>query len=309
MPSTALPAAPAPLLRAPLHDHGRLALGPALRTAGHAYYPLATPRRMHHGVIVGDAGAGASNALTVLAVTARAAMPLVTAYINGHHNLTNPALARQATVLVQGADVAETAIAALERVVRARTELLAAMQAGSYPAAGLPALLVAIKDAHQVFAGHGERWAAVVRLAGELGIGVLATMPDTRLTSFGGSSALQTLLLEQVVALRTRCSITVEKLAAKTAVFAAMGSGSASLPVTEHPAALRSELGGAPTGVGRLFVDREPPVAFASFRLAAGGTEALVERGRRRWLVTYPDTELDAPTRAAFGDLVHRGTA
>jgi hypothetical protein len=133
MPSTALPTTPAPLLRAPLHDGGRLALGPTLDGAGHAYYRLAGPRRMRHGVIVGDAGAGVSN---LLAVTARAAMPLVTAYINGHHDLTNPALARQSTVLIDGADVAETAIDALERVLRARIELLASMQAASYPAAG-----------------------------------------------------------------------------------------------------------------------------------------------------------------------------
>lgn len=292
MSSTAIPAVPAPLLRAPLHDDGRLALGPALNGSGHAYYQLTTPYRMRHGVIVGDVGAGVSNLVTVLAVTARAAMPLVTAYINGPAALMNPALARQSTVLIDGEDVAGTAIAALERAVAARAALLASMRAGTYPAAGLPALLVVIKDAHRVFDGHGQRWTAVVREAGKLGIGVLATVHDTWLTSFGGSRALRALLVDefgQLVALRT----------ADPNVTTAVVAG-------RWPAA---EPGTPPTGVGRVIYPEAGRGEFASFRLAAGGTGALVERGRRRWLVTYPDTELDGPTRAAFGDLVRRGAA
>lgn len=309
MPSTALPTAPAPLLRAPLHDAGRLALGPALNGPGHAYYPLAMPRRMRHGLVVGETGTGVSNALTVLAVTARAAMPIVTAYVNGNSELTNPALAGQSTVLIDGADVADTAVAALERAVSARARLLADMRAASYPAARLPALFVVIKDAHEVFAGRGQRWARVLEQAGALGIGVLAGVRDLRLTSFGDSSALRQLLLEQVVALRTICTVTLHTLAAKTAVFATMGSGAGDSRVETHAADLSGVLRTAPTGAGLLVRDSDAPVAFASFRLAPSGTAAMVERGRRRWLSTYPDTELDAPTRTAFGGLAHRGGA
>ncbi|PXY16572.1 hypothetical protein [Prauserella muralis] len=288
MPSTVLPAVPAPLLRGPLHadeDHpGCVALGPTPDGAGHARYPLATPRRMRHGVIVGDPGTGVGNLTTVLAVTARATMPLVTAYINGCPRLTNPALAHQSTVLLDGAevaDVARTALAALQRAVAARAALLADLRASSYPAAGLPALLVLIAGAHHVFDGHGERWAAVLRQAGTLGIGVVATVPALTLSSFGGSSTLRSLLLAQLVALRSSC------------------------PITHDLAAAPAE---TPTGVGRLIVGGEH-VQFVSFRLSAGGTHALAERGRRRWLVAYPDTGLDGPTREAFGRLVHRGAA
>jgi hypothetical protein len=292
MPSSALPAAPVPLMREPLHDGGRVALGPALDGTGHTYYPLAGPRRLRHGLIVGDAGAGVSNLATVLAVTARAAMPLVTVYVNGHNRLTNPALADQASVLVAGEDVAETArttVAALERAVDARAALLAAMRAASYPAAGLPGLLVVLKDAHRVFAGHGERWAQVARQAGVLGIGVLALVRDLELGSFGGCPALRTLLLDQVVALRTRCA------------------------AADLPASAQGAQGAAVLGEGRLFsadpAARHEDRAFAPFRLAAGGTDELVERGRRRWLAAYPDTALDAPTRTAFAGLAGRDGA
>ncbi|MFI5614724.1 hypothetical protein [Amycolatopsis sp. NPDC051903] len=311
MPSITLPTAPAPLLRAPLHDNGRLALGPALTGGGHAFYPLAAPRQLRHGVIVGDAGTGVSNALTVAAVIARAAMPLVTAYVNGHSAPLNAALARQSTVAIarsSGCDVAATAIAALERAVLARAQVLTELRAASFPAAGIPPLLVIIKDAHEVFAGHGERWAKVMHHAGKLGIGVLAALHDMRLTSFGGSAALRARLTEQVIALRTGCMITQDILV-KTAVSAnpEFGRPGSRDTEVELAAQLRKSLRDAPTGAGHLIVAHENPVAFASFRLAAGS--AMIERGRERWLKIHPDTELDAPTRAAFGELAHRGGA
>lgn len=290
MPSTALSAAPVPLMREPLHDGGRVALGPALDGPGHAYYQLTRSRRMRHGLIVGDAGAGVSNLATVVAVTARAAMPLVTVYVNGRPDLTNPALASQSSVLVDGRDAAGTAVAALERVLAARAALLTDMRAVSYQAAGLPGLLVVIKDAHRVFAGHGDRWAALLRQAGVLGIGVLATVHDTLRRSFGGSVDLLDQLDQQLIALRT------QDVNVRTVVYAGMW----------RPDDRPATAGKTPTGVGRVLYPEAERAVFASFRLAAGGTDALVERGRRRWLTAYPDTQLDAPTRSAFGDLADR---
>lgn len=273
MPSTALTAAPAPLLRGPLDDHdpGRvpdsalLALGPTLDGADHARYQLTDAHRMRHGMIVGDDHACVANLATVLAVTARAAMPLVTAYVAEH--ATNTALADKATVLITGEHVATTAVAALERAVAARAALLTEMQASSPCAAGLSAMLVLVDDTHRVFAPR-RRWEAVLDTAAAVGIGVLATVPDARLRSVGGSSAVRALLSEQ----------RLDLVDADAAVFVAAAGGER--------------------------------VLFRSFQLAPAGDAARVEVSRRRWLTAYPDTGLDAPTRDAFDAAqTHRGVA
>ncbi|MEV5300282.1 hypothetical protein [Amycolatopsis methanolica] len=64
-----------------------------------------------------------------------------------------------------------------------------------------------------------------------------------------------------------------------------------------------------PTGVGRVLGPDGAGPLFASFRLSPSGTDALVERCRRRWLVTHRDTELDAPTAHAFAAAADRGGA
>jgi hypothetical protein len=299
--SSALPAAlsTAPILREPLHHAGQLAFGPALGGASYVSYPLADPRRMRQGLIVGAAGTGVSNLATVLAVTARAAMPLATVYINGHSDLTNPALAHGASVLINGETTAETAriaAAALERAIEARARLLATMQAARFPTAGVPGLLVVIKDAEQIFAGHGDQWVALLRQASLLGIGVLALVHNLTLASFDGTPMLRQLLLDQVVALRTRCRLTADLLAdARTAEL-----------VPDPRLTLRE----TQPGEGRLFTDHaghREVRAFTSFRLATSNEDELIEQARRRWLAAYPDTVLDTPTREAFGDLAGGG--
>src|SRR5690606_31768725 len=297
--ATSVPTSPGPLLQAPLAaEPDGLALGPALDgPSTRACYPLHAPRRLQHGAIVGDAGSGVSNLMTLVAVQARAAGPMVTAHINGHQELTNPALAQRSTVLIDGAsdgDVAEIALEALERAVQARVRLMDSMEAGSYPAAGLPPLLVTIAEAPRVLAGNAGRWTQVADQAGTVGIGLLAAVPTLSPEAFGNSVRLRHLLTTNTIALRTSCRHTAS-LMAKTDVFASSGQGQC--------------LATAPAGVGQLLVDGRTPVRFAPYWLATSDTEAIVERARRRWLVAYPDIELDAPTREAFTPDLARGAA
>lgn len=280
MPSTTLTTDPAPLLRGPLdaHDPGRahhadrVTLGPTMDGAEHAHYQLANAHRMRHGVIVGTDEARVANLATVLAVSARAARPLVTTYIAEH--VTNTALADKSSVLIDGtgtADVADTAVAALERAVTVRAALLAEMQANSAYAGALPPVLVIVEDAHRVFAPVRRRWETVLRTAGALGIGILATVPDARLRSIGGSSTVRAMLSDQHLQL----------IDPSAAVFTATG-----------------------TTPGEQ-------VTFRAFQLTTASADEAekVERAYRRWLTAYPDTALDAPTRAAFDDAPAHGGA
>lgn len=299
--SAAEPAAPIPLLREPIFAHGRLALGPLLDEPGHAYYQLADyqlakPRRMRHGLIVGNASAGVTNLATVLTVTARAAMPLVTVYIAHQPTDTNAALASRCSVLIQGRNAAQLAVDAMERAVAARTQLLDDLRARSgncgYDTAGLPALLVIVENAEQIFDGHGERWNRMLWRAGDLGIGVLAAARDTYIPSFGGSKGLRDQLEEQLIALRTHDRVI---------------QGVVDAGMWRLGEQLGTSMRTAPTGVGRVLFPVSERAAFTSFRFTRDNENDLVQRVRRAQLGSHPDAELDAPTQVAFAGLLQPG--
>jgi hypothetical protein len=162
----------------PIFDGTRLALGPA--TSGsttHAYYPLTTGTRMNHGLIAGAAGSGRHNLAAVLVATARAAMPLATVYLDGFANSlteSNPAIAETSTLSLLGENAGETGLAALERVVRVRQDLLTTLRVSHFRAAELPGLLVVVDGIENVFTGRGPRWHDVAKYARYLGISILA---------------------------------------------------------------------------------------------------------------------------------------
>lgn len=282
----------APLLINPGSTDGTLTIGET--PAGDPVsYRLTRHYRAESGLVVGGAGAGINNLLTVLAIQARASdIPVATVYIDGSSDddrRRNHALHDAATVSLHDADVAEASITALEAAVTARAQHLRERGMAPYEAAGFPVLLVLIKDAPALFEARAKRWNRVLLQTGALGIAVVAAVPNLLSYSFGtsmgrivpdrGSASLRSALLSTLMVLRTYCWHTDQELRY-------MVEGCASSMPNE-------------AGQGQLIRDRVAR-RFESYWLSTTEDPAEIEHARRQWLRRYPDNTLDTPTRDAI---------
>lgn len=287
------------VLLSPVEVDGRLVIGPSVVDGQPVHYQLVDPTRggrVRHGLIVGHAGAGVSSLLTTVCVVARASRaPVSTLYLSGCSVVVNPALAHASSAWIEDPVVADTSIAAVEAAVVARRATLEKAGAATYVETGLPLLLVAVKDAHRVFHGHAQRWVALLRQAGVLGISVLAATHSSRVIGFGGSrtagrssSELRDLLMEQVLVLPHLDPMTDALLSSTAAGY------DRALTRGRYPGpALRAQL--VRDGIA---------TAFRPYQLSAGGGYS-VQRARHNWLRAYPGAPLDECTQQALEQAIN----
>lgn len=249
------------------------------------HYSLAGCHRGHHGLVIGDTGSGVSNALTVLAMQARAAAtPVSTIYVDVRAGY-NTALSEEASVSISGPDVAEASIEVLESVAEARMAMLIDSGADTYASLNLPTLFVVIKNSRSAFYGHAGRWVTLIQQARTLGIRVLAGSCGFQATHFEDISrdrhisGLREELSSQVVVLRHN-SLTTDYLLSNSVIG------------YKRPSHLEP-------GQAQYLAAGEA-TEFTPYHLSYAPDSTAVLGARQSWLRKYPDSPLDPRTRDAI---------
>lgn len=191
---------------APMYDGGKIQLGPYGDGVGWAEWHLYTPDEgsVWSGSIFGSTGSGKSGATGGLLASARAALPIVTMYLDMKGS-SSPDIRRNATVAATR-DEAEAFTRAVENVVDGRRIESEAHGISSFTASDQrPIVQVIIDESDLLFKmpDMATRWAAIAKTGRSLGVCILVITQYTGLDGFGQNELLRSSLLRNVLLMRT----------------------------------------------------------------------------------------------------------
>lgn len=185
----------------PVVTNGVVELGPYGDGEGCAPWRLWTPGDAAHqgswwgGLVIGGMGIGKSRKLELIAISAMATGSTVVWFIDPQAGASSPALRGHADWYTDLSG-ATTMLSALERIVDWRGKENAANGwIGFDPSPERPGILVMIDEAHEVFAGHTDRWTTLARKARKVGIGLVAFSQYPGLSTFAGSEPLRAAIM------------------------------------------------------------------------------------------------------------------
>ncbi|MGI5507459.1 hypothetical protein [Lentzea sp. CA-135723] len=204
---------------------------------GPASYLAHTAGRTHHGLIIGESGAGKSRALEAITHGLLDRVPTMLVHLDGQDGNASPAVWEMAT-LRGGPDRADEILDVLEKQLDGRQYMRADLGLdGLEPTDDIPLVLVVLEEMHALLdQTRANRFAALGRKGAKCGLGLLAATEHLHLyDTFAESTPLRTTLLTgNRIALHTNDAVSLAVLARHG--FASLGiNGTASDGFTALP--------------------------------------------------------------------------
>lgn len=188
---------------------GVIALGPYADGEGDATWRYWTPGEVENGgsvwggAIIAGMGSGKSRLLELICIGALSTGHCVLWFIDPQGGASSPSLKKAANWYGDLGDASKM-LDALELIIAWRGAKAADKEwIGFDPSPENPVLLVAIDEAHEVFAVDAERWATLARKARKVGVCFVILSQYPGLSTFGGSEPLRAAIMAgNVVAMR-----------------------------------------------------------------------------------------------------------